>query len=143
MKKKVLSVIMASVVVLTLAACGSSSEVAATSEETVVEEQEVAATTEPEETVVEESEDFTIIERIDEFTPYRFCEMEMLNLILSHFARLCEFKGKLMFSVDNSCDDKLQVEGNRPKINKAGHGYGTLQFRQLDGICIGFIQSLK
>lgn len=119
------------------------------------------------------------IERIDEFTPHRFCDMEMLNLILSHFAgqaeemkaqycfnielpdkipltkpelcalvsnalenafyavgelpegkrfvdaRLCEFKGKLMFSVDNSCDDKIKVVGNRTKINKAGHGYGT------------------
>lgn len=119
------------------------------------------------------------IERIDEFTPHRFCEMEMLNLILSHFTsraeemkvqycfnvelpdripltkselctlvsnalenafhavgelpegkrfvdvRLCEYNGKLMFSVDNSCDDKIQVTGNRPRINKEGHGYGT------------------
>lgn len=119
------------------------------------------------------------IERIDEFTPHRFCEMEMLNLILSHFAsqaeemkaqyrfdielpdqipltkpelcalvsnalenafhavgalpeekrfaeaRLCVFKGKLIFSVDNSCDDKIQVTGDRPKADKAGHGYGT------------------
>lgn len=119
------------------------------------------------------------IERIDEFTPHRFCEMEMLNLILSHFAsqaeemnarycfnielpdqipltkselcalvsnalenafhavkdlpegkrfvdaRLCEFKGKLIFSVDNSCDDKIQVTDNRPKTEKAGHGYGA------------------
>lgn len=119
------------------------------------------------------------IERIDEFTPHRFCEMEMLNLILSHFAsqaeemkakyrfnielpdqipltkpelcalvsnalenafhavgelpeekrfvdaRLCEFKGKLIFSVDNSCDDRIQVAGNRPKADKVGHGYGT------------------
>lgn len=119
------------------------------------------------------------IERIDEFTPHRFCEMEMLNLILSHFAsqaeemkvkysfnielpdqipltkpelcalvsnalenalyavgelpeekrlvdaRLCAFKGKLIFSVDNSCDGKIQVTGNRPKTDKTGHGYGT------------------
>lgn len=119
------------------------------------------------------------IERIDEFTPHRFCEMEMLNLILSHFAsqaeemkvkysfnielpdqipltkpelcalvsnalenalyavgelpeekrlvdtRLCAFKGKLIFSVDNSCDDKIQVTGNRPQADKPGHGYGT------------------
>lgn len=119
------------------------------------------------------------IERIDEFTPHRFCEMEMLNLILSHFAsqaeemkaqyrfgvelpaqmpltkpelcalvsnalenafhavrelpeekrfvdaRLCELNGKLIFSVDNSCDDRIQITGNRPKTDKAGHGYGT------------------
>lgn len=119
------------------------------------------------------------IERIDEFTPHRFCEMEMLNLILSHFAtqaeemktrycfnielpdqipltkpelcalvsnalenafhavgelpegkrfvdaRLCAFKGKLIFSVDNSCDNRIQVIGNSPKISKEGHGYGT------------------
>lgn len=38
MKKKVLSVIMASMMVLTLAACGKSSEVAATPEEPAVEE---------------------------------------------------------------------------------------------------------
>lgn len=119
------------------------------------------------------------IERIDEFTPRRFCEMEMLNLILSHFAgkaekmnakycfkielpdqipiskselcalvsnalenafhavenlpeeerfvdvRLCTFKGKLLFSVDNSCDDQIQITGNGPKAEKAEHGYGT------------------
>lgn len=119
------------------------------------------------------------IERIDEFTPHRFCEMEMLNLVLSHFAgqaeemkaqyrfnvelpdqipltrpelcalvsnalenafyavrelpeekrfvdaRLCAFRGKLIFSVDNSCDDKIQVTGNRPETDKTGHGYGT------------------
>lgn len=119
------------------------------------------------------------IEIIDEFVPHRFCEMEMLNLIFSHFAsqaeemkvqyrfdielpdqlplakpelcalvsnalenafhavgelpeekrfvdvRLCVFKGKLIFSVDNSCDDKTQVTDNRPRTEKAGHGYGT------------------
>ncbi|MGN0306221.1 MAG: sensor histidine kinase, partial [Lachnospiraceae bacterium] len=119
------------------------------------------------------------IERIDQFTPHRFCDMEMLNLILSHFAgqaeemkaqycfhvelpdkipltkpelcamvsnalenafhavgelpererfvdvRLCKFKGKLLFSVDNSCNDKIQAAGNRPNLDKAGHGYGT------------------
>lgn len=119
------------------------------------------------------------IDRIDKFTPHKFCEMEMLNLILSHFAsqademkvqyrfnielpkqipltkpelctlvsnalenaiyavrelpeekrfvdaKLCAFKGKLIFSVDNSCDDRIQVTGNRPKADKAGHGYGT------------------
>lgn len=119
------------------------------------------------------------IERIDEFTPHRFCEMEILNLIFSHFAskaeemntrycfdiqlpeqipltkpelctlvsnalenafqaveplpqekrfvdvRLCVFKGKMIFSVDNSCDDKIQIIDNRPKAEKKGHGYGT------------------
>lgn len=62
MKKKVLSVIMASVMVLTLAACGKSSEVAATPEETAVEEQEVASSTEAVETVAEEEADFTILD---------------------------------------------------------------------------------
>lgn len=119
------------------------------------------------------------IERIDEFTPHRFCEMEILNLILSHFAsqadkmkakysfnielpdqipltkpelcalvsnalenafdavrklpeekrfveaRLCVFKEKLIFSVDNSCDDKIQVTGNKPETDREEHGYGT------------------
>ena len=40
-------------------------------------------------------------------------------------ARLCAFKGKLIFSVDNSCDGKIQVTGNRPKTDKTEHGYGT------------------
>lgn len=134
-----------------------------------------------EENHIEEAQEYIQenIERIDDFTPHRFCEMEMLNLILSHFAsqaeemktqyrfeielpdqlpltrpelcalvsnalenafhaveelpeenrfvdvRLCEFNGKLIFSVDNSCDDKIQVTDNRPNISKEGHGYGT------------------
>lgn len=119
------------------------------------------------------------IDRINEFTPHRFCEMEMLNLVFSHFAsqaeeinipyrfdielpnqipltklelcamvsnalenainavgelpegkrfvdvRLCAFKGKLVFSVDNSCDGKIQITDNGPETDKAGHGYGT------------------
>lgn len=119
------------------------------------------------------------IEKIDEFTPYRFCEMEILNLILSHFAskaeelkaqyhfnielpeqiplsrselcalvsnalenafhaveempeekrfvdvRLCAFNRKLIFSVDNSCDDGIQIPDSRSKVHKEGHGYGT------------------
>lgn len=125
------------------------------------------------------------IEMIDGFTPHRFCEMEVLNLILSHFAsqaeemkaqyrfdielpdqiplarpelcalvsnalenafyavgklpeekrfvdvKLCAFKGKLIFSVDNSCDDKLQVTDNRPRTGTAGHGYGTRSIRTI------------
>lgn len=119
------------------------------------------------------------IKVIDEFTPRRFCEMEMLNLILSHFAkqaeksstqfqcqidlpeqipvtktelcalvsnalenafhavealpkekryvdaRLCEFNKKLIFSVDNTCDDKVPGTAARSGNNIERHGYGT------------------
>lgn len=125
------------------------------------------------------------IERIDEFTPRRFCEMEMLNLILSHFAgkaekmnaeycfkielpeqipiskselcalvsnalenafhavenlpegerfvdvRLCVFKGKLLFSVDNSCDDQIQITGNGPKERRQSMDMAHEAFWQL------------
>lgn len=87
MKKKVISVILASMVALSLAACGGSSQPAATQEKAVVEEkkedtapvaaeekeeaaapektaeeEEVAAPTEADETVAEEVADFTILD---------------------------------------------------------------------------------
>ena len=86
MKKKVISVILASMVALSLAACGGSSQPAATQEKTVVEEkkeeaapvvaeekeeaaapettvaEETVSTTEAEETVAEETGDFTILD---------------------------------------------------------------------------------
>ena len=119
------------------------------------------------------------IKNIDSFTPRRFCDMEMLNLLLSHFASLaeeqkiryqfdvrlpqdtplnkteicalvsnalenafhaveelpegkryvdlkfCEFKRKLIFSVDNSCEAKITMIKSRPQASSKGHGYGT------------------
>lgn len=74
MKKKVMSVILASMVVLSLAACGSSPEPAATQEvvgeeqeevdepETPAAEEEAAAPTDAEEMNGEESADFTILD---------------------------------------------------------------------------------
>ncbi|MGN0304924.1 MAG: hypothetical protein ACI4D2_02070, partial [Lachnospiraceae bacterium] len=75
MKKKLLSVIMASMVALTLVACGNSSKATTTTEtpaaakqeavvpETpAVEKQEAASTTETLETVAEEMGDFTILD---------------------------------------------------------------------------------
>ena len=86
MKKKVISVILASMVALSLAACGGSSQPAATQEKTVVEEkkeeaapvvaeekeetvapettvaEEAVSATEADETVVEETGDFTILD---------------------------------------------------------------------------------
>lgn len=86
MKKKVISVILASMVALSLAACGGSSQSAATQEKTVVEEkkeeaapvvaeekeeaaapettvaEEAVSATEADETVVEETGDFTILD---------------------------------------------------------------------------------
>ena len=38
--------------------------------------------------------------------------------------RLCVFKGKLLFSVDNSCDDQIQITGNGPKERGGGGGGG-------------------
>lgn len=86
MKKKVISVILASMVALSLAACGGSSQPAATQEKTVVEEkkeeaapvvaeekeetvapettvaEEAVSATEADETVAEETGDFTILD---------------------------------------------------------------------------------
>lgn len=76
MKKKLLSVIMASMVALTLVACGNSSkattttetpaaakqEAAAVPETPAVDKQEAASTTETLETVAEEMGDFTILD---------------------------------------------------------------------------------
>ena len=119
------------------------------------------------------------IKSIDSITPRRFCDREMLNLLLSHFAgkaermkaeyeveinlpeeiplsnteictmvsnalenafnavealpqnhrrvdlKLREFNGKLIFSVDNTCDDHVCIVDNRPQAFGDGHGYGT------------------
>lgn len=120
------------------------------------------------------------VKAVDKITPYRFCENEMLNLILSHFAEianqekydysfkvenieklpltnieLCaivsntlenafnemsnlveeekrveliisKLNNMIIYSVSNSCDPELLLDGKRPESKKGeGHGFGT------------------
>lgn len=124
------------------------------------------------------------VKKIESFTPKKFCDMKMLNLLLTHFAtiaedyhtdyhfniqypgkipisntelcalvsnalenalnclqklpeesrllkvKLCEFNGKFIFSVDNSCDKNDNIM-DIPLSPKDGHGYGTLSIRSI------------
>lgn len=129
------------------------------------------------------------IEHIDGMIPKRFCDMEILNLLLSHFAdkaeklgvnyrfdiklpdhiplcnmelcalvsnamenaihelerlpegmsrhmdlKLCEFNRKLVFSLDNTCDDRVVVVPNQPLetcVDGSEHGYGTKSIQMI------------